>query len=143
MADSHASDPATQAWRLMSRLVLAEDRRTAVADAIGMSFARTRALRRLVDGPYTLRELAALLGADPPYVTLIVDDLEHRGLAERTVHPDDRRARLVRLTDAGEAAAALANEILDRPPPGLSALPEADAAALVALLERIAAPPGE
>lgn len=137
-AQAPEDDPATQAWQLMSQLVLDEDRRSAVAEAIGLSFARTRALRRLADGPRTMRELATMLSSDPPYVTLMVDDLEQRGLAERTVHPEDRRARLVRLTDAGHAAAAQADEILRRPPAALQTLPAGDVATLLRLLERIA-----
>ena len=64
----------------MSDLVLDHDRKVAVSEALGLSFARVRALRRLAAEPLTLRALAELLAADPPYVTLIVDDLEKRGL---------------------------------------------------------------
>ena len=90
----------------MSDLVLAHDRKAAVSEALGLSFARVQALRRLAAEPLTLRALAERLAADPPYVTLIVDDLEQRGLVERRPHPEDRRAKLVRLTRAGRAAAA-------------------------------------
>lgn len=102
-----------------------------------MSFARVRALRRLASEPHTLRALAEQLGADPPYVTLIVDDLEQRGLVQRTPHPDDRRAKLVQLTDAGRGAAARAAEILDEPPEGLRDASPEDLAALLRVLERL------
>ena len=36
----------------------------------------------------------------------VIDDLEARGLAERRPHPDDRRARAIYLTTAGEDALA-------------------------------------
>jgi DNA-binding MarR family transcriptional regulator len=108
-----------------------------VTEARGLSFARTRALRRLVDQPLTLRELAARLGADPPYATLIVDDLQERGLVQRTPHPQDRRAKLVQLTAAGRAAAVRAREILDQPPPALRALPPDEVASLLRVLERL------
>jgi DNA-binding MarR family transcriptional regulator len=128
---------ARRAWRAMSALVLAQDRRAAVADALGVSFARVRALRRLADGPLTLRELAGRLGAAPPYATLIVDDLAKRGLVQRTPHPEDRRAKLVQLTADGREAAARADAILDEPPEALRALPATDLAALARLLERV------
>jgi len=42
----------------------------------------------LADEPQTLRALAERLLADPPYITLIVDDLEQRGLVRRMPHPE-------------------------------------------------------
>lgn len=131
-------DLARDAWRAMSALVLDHDRKGAVAEALGLSFARVRALRRLVDAPLTLRALAEQLAADPPYVTLMVDDLEKRGLVQRTPHPEDRRAKLVALTDAGRAAAARADAILDEPPAGLRDVPAADLAAVLRALDRLA-----
>jgi DNA-binding MarR family transcriptional regulator len=122
----------------MSGLVLDHDRKDAVSEALGLSFARVRALRRLAAQPHTLRALAERLAADPPYVTLIVDDLEQRGLVRRTPHPQDRRSKLVALTAAGRAAAARADAILDEPPAALRDLPAADLAALLRVLERVA-----
>jgi DNA-binding MarR family transcriptional regulator len=98
-----------------------------------------RALRRLAAEPLTLRALAERLAADPPYATLIVDDLEQRGLVRRTPHPDDRRAKLVALTAAGRTAAARAAAILDEPPAALRDVPGEDLAALLRVLERLSA----
>jgi DNA-binding MarR family transcriptional regulator len=131
------TDGARYAWRVMSRLVLDDDRKLAVSQALGLSFARVRALRRLAPEPLTMRALAEKLKADPPYVTLIVDDLEERGLVERRPHPDDRRAKLVSLTRAGRAAVTKAEKILDAPPAALAALPADDLAALVRILDRL------
>jgi DNA-binding MarR family transcriptional regulator len=128
-------DVARRAWRAMSDLVLEHDRKAAVSEALGLSFARVRALRRLVEAPLTLRALAERLSADPPYVTLIVDDLEERGLVQRTPHPEDRRAKLVQLTKTGRAAAARADAIMDEPPAALRDVPAADLAALLRVLE--------
>ena len=55
----------------------------------------------------------------------------------RRPHPDDRRAKLVRLTRAGRAAAATAEKILDEPPAALRKLPSDDLAALVHVLEQL------
>jgi DNA-binding MarR family transcriptional regulator len=131
------ADLARRAWRVLSDLVLDHDRKVAVSEALGLSFARVRALRRLAEQPLTLRALAERLAADPPYVTLMVDDLEDRGLVKRTPHPDDRRAKLVQLTAAGRAAAARADAILDEPPAALRELPDEDLTALSRIVERL------
>jgi len=132
------ADLARRAWRAMSDIVLDHDRKVAVSETLGLSFARVRALRRLATQPHTLRALAERLAADPPYVTLMVDDLEERGLVQRKPHPKDRRAKLVQLTAAGRAAAARADEILDEPPAALREVPAEDLAALLRVLERLA-----
>jgi DNA-binding MarR family transcriptional regulator len=108
-----------------------------VSDALGLSWARVLTLRRLATEPLTLRALAERLASDPPYVTLMVDDLEERGLVKRMPHPEDRRAKLVKLTAAGRAAAARADAILDEPPAALRDLPAADLRALLRVLERL------
>jgi DNA-binding MarR family transcriptional regulator len=132
------ADLAERAWRAMSDLVLDHDRKAAVSEALGLSFARVRALRRLAAEPVTLRALAELLVADPPYVTLIVDDLEKRGFVQRTPHPEDRRAKLVAITEAGRTAAARADAILDEPPAALRDVPAGDLESLLRVLERLA-----
>jgi DNA-binding MarR family transcriptional regulator len=131
------ADIAGRVWRAMSDLVLSENRKAAVAAELGLSFSRSRALRRLTGDPLTLRELAARLNADPPNVTVIVDDLEQRGLVQRTPHPHDRRAKLVQLTKAGRSVAARADAILDEPPAALRELPAAELAALARTLDRL------
>lgn len=124
-------------WRAMSDLVLDHDRKSAVSEALGLSFARIRVLRRLAGQPHTLRALADRLAADPPYVTLMVDDLQERGLVRRMPHPEDRRSKLVELTAAGRAAAERADAILDDPPVALLDLPADDLAAMLRVLERL------
>lgn len=39
---------------------------------------------------------------DPSSMVAVIDELEERGLAERRPHPDDRRARMIVLTEQGE-----------------------------------------
>jgi DNA-binding MarR family transcriptional regulator len=137
MEGSEADLP-RRAWRAMSDVVLDHDRKVAVSEALGMSWTRSLALRRLARQPLTLRALADRLAADPPYVTLMVDDLEKRGLVQRLPHPEDRRAKLVQLTAAGRAAAERADAILDEPPPALRDAPAQDLAALLRVLGRLA-----
>ena len=122
---------ASRVFEAMRNLVLeSDDRRVEVTEALGMSFGRTKALRRLAAGPLRMSELAARLLTDKPYTTLIVDDLERRGLVERRVHPDDRRCKIVTITAAGQAAAARAEAILTRPPTSMLALEPEELAAL-------------
>jgi DNA-binding MarR family transcriptional regulator len=126
-------DAAQRSWRIIRDLVLDDDRRKAVADAFGLSFVRVKALLRLLDGPLTMRELAARLATDAPYTTLIVDDLEQRGLVARSVDARDRRAKIVTVTEAGADLARRAEQLLDVPPAALRELPADD----LAVLERV------
>jgi DNA-binding MarR family transcriptional regulator len=121
----------------MAALVLDNQRRREVSELTGVSFGRMRALRRIAVRPMSMRELAGLLGVDPPNLTPLVDDLERSGLVERRAHPTDRRVKLVVATSEGAALARRAEEILDRPPAGLVDLPPAELEALVRTLARI------
>ena len=137
---------AARAWQAMRTLVLDRyDRRKKVTDALGMSFIRAKALRRIAGGPLTMRELAAGLGTDPPYTTVVVDDLERRGLVVRAVRPGDRRSKLVSITAPGREQAQLAGQILSAPPGPVRDLPAADLAALDRVLTRLLGPedPGD
>ncbi len=48
-----------------------------------------------------MREIARSLGCDPSNVTLIGDKLQRAGLVTRQAHPQDRRSRVLALTDTG------------------------------------------
>ncbi len=124
----------------MSDLVLDNQRRREVADALGMSFGRARALRRLAREPMSMGELAAALGIDPPNATVVVDDLEAQGLVRRRPHPTDRRAKLVEATRKGKELARRADAILATPPPALTALGAEDLEALRRILARAREP---
>jgi DNA-binding MarR family transcriptional regulator len=72
--------------------------------AAGLSLARTRALKVLVSGdPMRMNELSSALGVVPRTVTTLVDSLEREGLVERATDPQDRRATLLQITDAGRS----------------------------------------
>jgi DNA-binding MarR family transcriptional regulator len=123
----------------MSDLVLDHERRRQVSDALGISFSRARAVRRLARRPMSMGELAAALGIDPPNVTVLVDDLESQGLVRRRPHPSDRRAKLVEATRRGKATARRADAILGTPPPALGELSADDLEALRRILASISA----
>jgi DNA-binding MarR family transcriptional regulator len=113
---------AREVWTIMSDLVLDHERRREVCDALGLSFARVRAVRRIAQRPMSMREIAAMLDIDPANATPVVDDLESMGLVRRRPHPTDRRAKLIEATSKGKQAARKADDILFTPPPGLAAL---------------------
>lgn len=129
-------DTAREAWLLMSDLVLDNQRRREVADAAGMSFGRTRAVRRLARRPMAMGELATALGIDPPNATVLVADLESLGLVRRRPHPSDGRAKLVEATRKGKDLARRADAILATPPRELSELSAADLETLRDILRR-------
>jgi DNA-binding MarR family transcriptional regulator len=127
-------EPAREVWLLMSDLVLDNQRRREVSEAVGMTFGRARALRRLARRPMSMGELAAALEIDPPNATVVVDDLEALGLVRRRPHPTDRRAKVVEPTPEGQEIARRADAILGTPPPALSALNADDLEALRRIL---------
>jgi DNA-binding MarR family transcriptional regulator len=122
----HAGDETRQVWALMCDLVLDNERRREVSDAVGLSFGRIKAIRRVARRPMSMRELAVELTIDPPNATVVVDDLESLGLVRRRAHPTDRRAKVVEATKKGKDIARKANEVLGTPPPALRALDPAD-----------------
>jgi DNA-binding MarR family transcriptional regulator len=132
--------PAERVWNNLRALVLEQnERRKETAEALGMSFFRVKALRRIAAHPSKMSELAAELACDRPYLTLVVDDLESRGLVERHQHPADRRCKIVSATPGGHEVAAQANEILGTPPPALRELPAEDLAVLDRIVSQLLA----
>jgi DNA-binding MarR family transcriptional regulator len=129
---------AQEVWLLMTDVVLENTRRREVSEALGMSFGRTRAIRRLARRPMSMRELADALGIDPPNATVVVANLEAQGLARRRPHPTDGRAKVVEATRKGKELARQADAILATPPPGLSALSTEELDTLRRILERVA-----
>lgn len=71
-------------------------------DASGVTAPHLSALSVLVfGGARTLGELAKAEQVRPPSMTRIVQNLERRGLVERTADPEDRRAVRLHATEAG------------------------------------------
>lgn len=76
---------------------------TGTADLTPQEFAVLAYVNREVGEPdIDQSDLAARLGIDHANTSLLMDRLEKRGLLERRVNGEDRRARLVRLTARGE-----------------------------------------
>ncbi|MBI3692463.1 MAG: winged helix DNA-binding protein, partial [Mycolicibacterium aromaticivorans] len=54
------------------------------------------------------------IGADKTRIIRDLDELQERGLIERTPDPDDRRVRLLAITDAGRALKKAVQEQIQR-----------------------------
>ena len=150
--DAHPRlDPAEQAhdremryaWQRIRALFYDDNRRGEVSASIGLSWVKVKALRRLLAGPMTMRELAQALATDKPYITQVVDALEKRGLVTRSVDTRDRRCRIATLTEAGRETALRSEEMLTRPPEVLAALSDRDLAELGRILARLPSSGGD
>ena len=83
-------------------------------------------------------QLAALADLDKTTMVGTVDDLERRGLAERRPSATDRRARIIAVTEAGRAAAAEGQRIVDQVhADALAGLPAQAREAFVAALAQL------
>jgi DNA-binding MarR family transcriptional regulator len=71
----------------------------AIAGSLGLPVHLARAVV-LLSTPAPMRNLADRLACDRSYITSLADQLEERGLVER-VPGEDRRIKLLQLTDAG------------------------------------------
>ena len=103
----------------------------------GLSMARTKVLMRLREqGPTRQSVLAADFGLAPHSITDIVDALERQGLAARRPDAADRRAKLVAITEAGEASLGVASATRERLLKQIfGALSQEDRVTLVRLLD--------
>ena len=77
---------------------------------------------RLGPQSMTVKEVASAATIDAPAATVAVNDLEDRGLVVREIDPNNRRSKLVSLTDAGRDLVATVKAIDDPAPESLSAL---------------------
>lgn len=79
-------------------------------------------VRCLATGDRTLTELAQLLDVSKQAAIKVVDEMEARGFLSREPHPQDRRAKVLRLTAKGQtvreaalaASHAMERELADR-----------------------------
>jgi DNA-binding MarR family transcriptional regulator len=97
-----ASRIAGRLFGLAPRLVELQD---LGARQYGMTYARGRVVAALhASGPVLMKTLSAAVGVKPRTITGLIDALEADGWARRSPHPTDRRATIVALTPAAQAA---------------------------------------
>lgn len=75
-----------------------------------VTVAQGRLAQRIAPGGSRLTDLAEQAQVTKQTASLLVDALEREGLVARVPDPADGRARLIRITETGLAASALARE---------------------------------
>jgi DNA-binding MarR family transcriptional regulator len=109
--------PPARVGALARRLIRAVTERTRVElDVAGCPDVRpvhNLVFAQLEDGGTRITDMAARLGVTKQAVTLMVDHLEARGYVARIPDTQDRRAKLVTLTERGHAAAGTSLAVAD------------------------------
>lgn len=138
---------ATRAWRLL--LGVGQRRLDAMTEAIegmGLSKVTAQFLGAVCQSPPgPTNQLATHFGVDPGWVTDIVDRLEARGELVRRPSADDRRVKILEVTEAGRETFRSLEAMFATPPPELLDAPREDLLALVRIAERLAgtSPPSD
>jgi MarR family transcriptional regulator, transcriptional regulator for hemolysin len=89
-------------------------------------------------GPLLQRDIVQWSAVRQPAMVALLDRLERMALIARKPSPNDRRAALVELTDAGREAAQIGGQaLIDGNKRGLEGFSHEEATHLVALLQRL------
>ena len=132
---------ATSAWRLL--MVSGRRRLEAMSrdiEAMGLNNTMAQFLSAIyLSPPGPTNQLANRFGVDPGWVTEVVDRLEARGDIVRRTSPEDRRVKILEVTDSGRKTFAAIEARFSTPPPELLDMPREDLLALVRITERLAA----
>jgi MarR family transcriptional regulator for hemolysin len=100
-------------WLLSQAAHSLHTRLTAALEDVGISPRSYCVLSKAMTGDYTQIELAHAVGLDKTTMVVTLDELEAAGLAKRLPSTEDRRARMVAVTNAGERTVARAEEVVD------------------------------
>ncbi|HJS69870.1 MAG TPA: MarR family transcriptional regulator [Gaiellaceae bacterium] len=137
-----ATEPVTSvaedAWRLLFEL--AKRKHSVLVPALAeldLTPVQGHALRLLdPERPIAMSALADALFCHASNVTGIVDRLETRGLVERQAGREDRRVKMLALTEAGTRVRSKVVELMRTPPPEIASLSARDQRALRDVLAR-------
>jgi MarR family transcriptional regulator, transcriptional regulator for hemolysin len=111
---------------------------TAAFEQLGLSPRAHCVLSAAMSGEHTQTEIARMVGLDKTTMVVTLDELEATGLAERRPSPEDRRARVIAVTAAGERKVREAEAIADKVRADvLSVLPEGDRKVFLDALTRL------
>ena len=89
--------------------------------------------------PAPMSQLVARMGVDPGWVTDVVDRLEARGEVVRKPSSEDRRVKILELTDKGRETWRKMDDAIAKAPPELANLNERELRLLLRIAERLAA----
>lgn len=123
--------------RFMVLFMERRDSMFAMLEQHGLTPPHGHALSMLGPEPIRMRDIADHMACDASYVTAIVDRLESVGLARREASPDDRRVKVVALTDRGLRAANDIRASMMAAPTSFGGLSTADRKALARILAKI------
>jgi len=143
---SHAAAGMTVVTSVMRAQQLLLARVDETLKPFGLTFARYELLTLLSftrEGRMPMASAAARLQVHPTSVTNTVDRLAAANLVRREPHPDDGRATLIALTDAGRALSARATEALNAAVFSEPGLTPADSETLIAVVARLRAASGD
>jgi DNA-binding MarR family transcriptional regulator len=87
---------------------------TAALEDLGLSPRAHCVLSAAMTGDYTQTELAQMSGLDKTTMVVTLDELEKAGLAERRPSEEDRRARVIAVTDEGKRTVRKGERIAER-----------------------------
>jgi DNA-binding MarR family transcriptional regulator len=131
---------AQQAWRLLMKVAERQMEEVgARLSEMGLSPVQGHfldELARMPPGP--MSQLVARMDVDPGWVTDIVDRLERRGDVLRRPSPDDRRVKILELTEQGRDSWRKMDETIATAPPELAELSGAETELLLRIAERLA-----
>ncbi len=131
--------PAAEAWAQLVAMVFSQ--REHVMDAAAAEELTPGHAIALVnldpDAPRPMGELATIIRCDASYLTGVVDRLEELGLVERQPSAEDRRVKVLVVTDKGRIAHARLKAAWLDPPPAILALSDSDQRTLRRLTRKL------
>jgi DNA-binding MarR family transcriptional regulator len=112
------------AQALFDFMMIQKVRLGAIAERFDLSPVQAMTLFTLdPQAPVPMSSFAQQIRCEPSNVTVVIDKLEARGLVERRATSEDRRVKLLHLTDPGAELRARLVAALMEPPEWLLALP--------------------
>lgn len=131
---------AREAWRLLMKVAEKQMEKAGERFAeIGLSPVMGHFLDEIAHmGSGTLSQLGARMAVDPGWVTDVVDRLEERGDVRRVPSTEDRRAKMIELTDKGRQTWRQMDDAIASAPAQLSTLGEHELRSLLRIAERLA-----
>ena len=109
-----------------------------LAQRYGLSMTDLAGLHKLEE-PMTMKELGQRMHCDPSFVTMVANGLEKRGLARRETSEQDRRSKLMRLTEEGVSLRDRLEKEFATRMPWATALGDEERNCLLTILRKLAA----
>lgn len=140
---SSRSEKETRVWQQFSEIGISiRPRVMAICREFDLFPPQVMVLQTL-DRPKPMREVAGYLACNSSNLTGITDRLEERDLVRRTSDPDDRRVKLLVLTEGGQKLRRKVMERMEVPPEAFEALDDEQLQQLGDLLEVLNQPPAD